>query len=530
MLFSDVQKQEKGYAWLFLLVLAAVCSDFVVMVLFSDIRTLLITIPDDASYYFKIADTIVHNAFVSFDGIHETNGFQPLWLCMLLPVAAVFKGSPEAMMQATALLQVVLLAVSALMLFSLLSKTHSVRSGFFCSLLFFAAVFFPGVNGMESALLICMCVVLLYYGRRSDIIARSTPRGEFFFGILLGLVMLTRLDMVFLGGVIAAVLAFDVCLSRRPKRETIRRFVTVVGSASLIVAPYLLLNYLFFGHAVPISGILKSCFPHPMVNRNILELFTPRYTVCILIACCYLGWLLLSGGKRRERSSDVQYFGIATAVCATSVVLHALYTFLFMKWAVFAWHFILYPFCVVLIIGDVFYRLGQPRPKGVLKICCWIIAGLIVCAACVKVYRRHTRPLENSWHVASYNAACWARENTQPDSVFAMKDAGHFSFFSRRKVINLDGIVNNLQYQDVLKEKNLKKYFADNNVMYLVQHAFWNNESIATAQYDVISISYWSHLYSVESVKIPLYKQNEAYRSPVYYDGPYASVFVIWKL
>ena len=110
-----------------------------------------------------------------------------------------------------------------------------------------------------------------------------------------------------------------------------------------------------------------------------------------------------------------------------------------------------------------------------------------------------------------------------------MKDAGHFGFFSGRKVINLDGLVNNFDYQEVLRKKELNSYLKDNEVKYIVQRAVWDRNDITTGKYDSLSINYFSHKYSAESDPVLLRKKNEIYRSEPYYDGEYETVFLIWR-
>ena len=39
---------------------------------------------DDAFYYLNIAKNIINHSFSSFDGLTETNGYQPLWLFILV--------------------------------------------------------------------------------------------------------------------------------------------------------------------------------------------------------------------------------------------------------------------------------------------------------------------------------------------------------------------------------------------------------------------------------------------------------------
>ena len=47
-------------------------------------------IPDDAFYYFQLAQNIVHGAGSTVDGVNFTNGYHPLWLLILLPIFKFF--------------------------------------------------------------------------------------------------------------------------------------------------------------------------------------------------------------------------------------------------------------------------------------------------------------------------------------------------------------------------------------------------------------------------------------------------------
>ena len=44
---------------------------------------------DDFFYYLKIADQILAGHGISFDGLHATNGFHPLWLVVVLALRAM---------------------------------------------------------------------------------------------------------------------------------------------------------------------------------------------------------------------------------------------------------------------------------------------------------------------------------------------------------------------------------------------------------------------------------------------------------
>jgi hypothetical protein len=134
-----------------------------------------------------------------------------------------------------------------------------------------------------------------------------------------------------------------------------------------------------------------------------------------------------------------------------------------------------------------------------------------------------------TWQVASYKAALWAREHTEPEDIFALKDAGNFGYFSERRVVNLDGLVNNLEYQDVLNSRRLLEYFRQNHVKYLVLHGtIDSNPRVFENDYDRDSVAFRSLLYGTMSDPIPLRKCDEVYRLP--YEHPSRDEFVIWDI
>ena len=53
------------------------------------VDTLVTIVPDDAFYYFQIARNILDGKGSTFDGIYPTNGYHPLWMLVLLPIAAL---------------------------------------------------------------------------------------------------------------------------------------------------------------------------------------------------------------------------------------------------------------------------------------------------------------------------------------------------------------------------------------------------------------------------------------------------------
>lgn len=139
------------------------------------------------------------------------------------------------------------------------------------------------------------------------------------------------------------------------------------------------------------------------------------------------------------------------------------------------------------------------------------------------------------WQTIAYDAAVWVRQNTEPDAVLAMKDAGIFGLFSQRSVINLDGLVNNMEYQEALRQKRLHQYLAERKVGYLAQHAFWTNAIInrqaVSGNYEYLEIPYRSQLYGDFSEPVRVYRVDEVFRKPyrdLWHDVD--TVFLVWRL
>lgn len=138
-------------------------------------------------------------------------------------------------------------------------------------------------------------------------------------------------------------------------------------------------------------------------------------------------------------------------------------------------------------------------------------------------------PRKGDWHTPVYDAAVWARERTPLDAVFAMSDCGHFAFFSMRRVINLDGVVNNMDFQRALARHELDRYLRQNHVQFLAQHAVHNRTDVIERRYVSLELPFPSWRFDGLGDDIRVTKRNEVYRSAPFMDGPYPSVLVIWS-
>jgi hypothetical protein len=75
-------------------------------------------------------------------------------------------------------------------------------------------------------------------------------------------------------------------------------------------------------------------------------------------------------------------------------------------------------------------------------------------------------------YVARYRVARWMAANLPPDAVCASWNAGQIGFFSERTVINLDGLINGVDYYNRVIRGGVSRldYIYENDVNYLVDH------------------------------------------------------------
>lgn len=205
---------------------------------------------DDSYFCWDIARHWALGHPMTQDGIHLTNGFQPLWVFLLIPVYALFPSDPLLPGRMALILLALFSVATGVFLFLLTKEVASRKGAFFALFLWMASpsVIAQGINGMETALVIfLMAVTIWFYLTR----VRDKPfSGKKFLGLglLIGLTMFTRLDQGFLWLALSA----DVLWR---KRKTAFGPLVLMGLGTLIsLAPWLLLSFHYTRSLIPVSG------------------------------------------------------------------------------------------------------------------------------------------------------------------------------------------------------------------------------------------------------------------------------------
>ena len=419
---------------------------------------------DDAYYYFQIARRVLVGQGSTFDGVNLTNGYHPLWLIACLPAFALF---PAA--QAVRALLVAQVALWSTGLARLAPDGGGEAGGgpgkgeqaggqvgigraVIALIGLSPALIQAGVNGLESALAGAFLAAAL-----ATMAARPDPRaGELAVAARLAWLLpwcfLARTDAVFL---VAAVALFGP--------GGWRGRISAVIPAGLVVAAYMGFNFLWFGTATQVSGSIKRLPPEAW-----------RIAAWVLV---WGGAAFLLGRVCADTTGDAAPFPRARSYLARTRVfgifaaMSAGY-YLFLQAFPQLWYFgpaLLYGLGLLACITEDLAAQAERERLGGARI---IAAVFVVPLAALWLWQgaRFFDPQTRAAMEADRAAAIWATERLPPGAVIGSWDAGVVGFYSGRRVINLDGLVNSVEFRDLAAIGAAGPWLRAQGLSHLINH------------------------------------------------------------
>jgi hypothetical protein len=474
---------------------------------------------DDAYYYLVLARNAAAGHGFTMDGIALTNGFQPLWMWALIVVAWLTGGDTQ-LLYASVQVGVVALFCA---LGGLLAGFLRARFGWLPALVGMGVLLVPPflnvpLSGLESGIAMGIAVLLVRELWASQALEHAETRlRDARVGVLVGLLLLARLDAIFLAlalvlevallGLYGARGAFGARLW-----QTLRRGLVMFGPAAVLVAPDLVWNFTRFGHWVPISGALKSS--HGQLGWMPENVPLPYQALALLcLAGVAAAW---------ARPADRRLGRILLPLCA-GMVVHTLHTVVLMRWAVFAWHYALFIPLGAISAALLFQRLAERVPVGLARAAVAGVALLLAAAQWRSVSR-----LQLDFTPATREAGEWVARTLPRDALLGMKDSGAFTYFAERGVVNMDGVANSFEYEETLCRGELAKYLADHHVSYVAQHAA---PEAKDGDYRELVLRYPCHFDGGRDSELVLSRADEVYRGTPYRDyHENEHQLVIWRI
>ena len=457
---------------------------------------------DDTYYYLQTAWNAKMLGSVTFDGLHTTNGVQLLWFIIIFLLAKLANTK--------AILLFTTLAVSFLLnglCYLFILKIGAVLKQpilalFMASLWALQSLPFRIYSmGMENSLhaLVFWCVIWQSTVFLIRVQNRDKPN---FWGLTVVLILnaWTRLDSALLSAVL---FTFCVGMLAYTYRHNLRLFFqrhskAITGSsflAGLGLIAQLTAFRLMGDSFLPVSALIKtSDAAHGSDIKSIdklVEVFTlgmpsilqgrfPTLT-SVLLGISGILLVILARVAIRDHSDEIRAFLNLWSCLLVGEIIYYVYVALSVAeyTPYFIWHrspsFIFWIITGSLIALFTFIRTRRiKQPSNMLK---WAPMGfsLAIFALAIYMFARSIN-FTSKLYAARYEAALWIAENSPPDTVFASWNAGQLGFFSNRTFINLDGLINNVDYYErVLRGPvPLADYLVENKVDYIVDYSIYH--------------------------------------------------------
>ncbi|NWF50133.1 MAG: hypothetical protein HXY49_06300 [Ignavibacteriaceae bacterium] len=209
---------------------------------------------EDAFYSLTISRNISQGYGVSYDKLKPANGFQPLYVFMLVPVIKIAGNDSYALIRIVSTFNWVIWVLSAVLFASVIKKVLKFfnpdhRWIFFVPLLIYTTsivVIKQHFNGLETGLMLLTFLIFINYYMFHF---RGDLKSSLIFGVIAGLLILSRIDTIFF------IFTFLILHAIKFKfRTNIKSFIVFSLTAFIVSSPWFIYNLIEFGSIMPTSG------------------------------------------------------------------------------------------------------------------------------------------------------------------------------------------------------------------------------------------------------------------------------------
>lgn len=423
---------------------------------------------DDFFYYLVIARNSVVGTISSFDTIHLTNGYHPLWQIFLTMVYAVVPS--EAFLIGTLLVVLFMLNLAATWLcWRLLGMIGvSTLAQSIGTLIFHISCFRLFRMGMEVALAVPICLLTMLLTH--FILIRPKSLYWMILGLSHALLILSRLDAVLFSILLLLFTTKELLGARIGARLMIRGTVLFMFGLLPLIG-YLIFNLVNFESFMPLSGQAKhlkdglffSVYQLKHLIPTLKKLLFPSLAIAVEV----LGLLVMIVSWRRK----TPFMHIVFGSVFFFPVLFYIVSSLASDWMLWYWYFyplaLLLPFGIGIVIDFVLewrpFRLIIGVPLNVLIAITAFIFALYVW----RFSLLHLSPSRNSIFISAKQISEFG--HTHPGR-YAMGDrAGLTTWLLNRPVIQMEGLVaDRYMLQAIVQQEDLIKVLQHYHVNYYI--------------------------------------------------------------
>ncbi|MBB6144078.1 hypothetical protein HNQ77_002030 [Silvibacterium bohemicum] len=419
---------------------------------------------DDFFYYLKVAQNIAAHGVSTFDGIHLTNGYHPLWMVVMVGAFKIAPSGGFYLLQAISVLSV--LCVYWFSYLCLRMEQDWIKSLSGAVLLATFSVVLAS-TGMEVILTLPLVLLWIWYRLRPEF--QWTNAQVVVWALLGSLVVLSRLDAAFL---ILLVFVLDGLGQRFTLRQWVERGgIYTLGSWLVVV--YLALNIWIFHSATPVSGKAKQLRWHhwpslssiksfffPLTERIHIELSVPG----TIAAICVLMLLVVPALGNRSPKRFL-FFGL-TAFPFFYIFLLSCLT----DWPNGGWSWYDYIFVFPIFSFMFLFRWPGKRVFAALAVAMVLLLNTAIAA---KLLTQVPEPggVAKQGSYGVYATGKWLAEFSQshPGNYAIGDRAGAPGYLMHEPVMQLEGLMMDAQYLKVLRtQRDLNQVLRDYDIRYYV--------------------------------------------------------------
>lgn len=413
-------------------------------------------ISDDSYYYFSIAKNLVNRGMLSADGITLTNGFHPLWLFVITPVYLIFHSFPWFSIHLVITISACFDTAAAFFICKTLEKLGKAGIGFWAAGFYLINPYglLHTMDGLETAQNNFFLALLVFLSIKAT--SEWLKSGWFLFGAVCGLALLSRTDSVFVIAVLWGYLFW--------RDRDLLSLLKTTAVASLLVLPWVIYNFTTFGTLVQTSG---TSYPYQYHQQYLKAYHTyfSRELVSYLLkfaassftqnAFHYGNWVLTAivAGilAFRLKNWPKGYRPLLWTLLAAGLFLAV---HVFIRWSVRPW----YPqaaFVLTLPVVALAFEKINPR---------LIAVGTIIILASSYWWfsKLHFRTGDRSLVMLDI-----IKKEIPADERVGAFNSGFLQYSTDRKVINLDGLINNEVLPYYKKQKGIE-YLRKRDIRWLV--------------------------------------------------------------
>ena len=454
------------------------------------------TVIDDSFYSIYVAEHMAQDGISAFDGTNPTNGYQPLWIFLLIPFS-ILGFNVNALLYIGLYCLAFFSLATAVLIFKIAKKMLNetaalVVAGYW---LLNPYVSYVALNGLETALYAFFFALSFY----QYLLMQERKAGFWDYaklGFFAGISLLARMDAVFL--ILAIVLHqlwkrhFAGGFSSLFKKPLLPNLSALILFAFLASAPWFIWSYSEFGTISQASadfsifGRMNNLGKSASASEFIMNFFTPAISSFftlgmvswagkisinpIIFAAVFLFSFAFGISKRKRFSEYVSKIKLVGFLVFYSAISWIFYAFLLgsagsrYSYPVFLVFVLLSSILFFFVISELFRRLSVFQKKAV--------ASLLILLVLSNFYLIGTEFWKEGsfpWQIESVATAKWLKNNTPQDAVVGTFNAGIVAFFSERKTINLDGKINNPALK-AREQNRLLAYINGQKIGYLVDY------------------------------------------------------------